>query len=169
MRTTDVAPYCDAIFRLYELSVEKAEMSLGVHRMAYFQRICQEVPGTHYLLYFRGEELLAFNLLLRNGDMLVDKYFGMEPAGHEFSLYFVSWAENVRYCIEQHIPIYHAGPGAEAVKVRLGAEFRSSLTAFRATNPLVHAALRRLTPLLAYKPAVDVPPATLGSGWDSLP
>jgi uncharacterized protein len=107
-------------------------------------------------------------LLVQRGDALVDKYFAMdESLGREHNLYFVSWMENIRYCIEKKIAVYHAGPGAEATKARLGSEFLASITMFHHRNPIAHALLSRLRGLLAYEPAVKLPPAKLGAAWNA--
>jgi uncharacterized protein len=155
--TTDPAAFIDAIHDLYLRTVERAEMSLGIQSRAYFARVCQDVPGAHYVLYFRGNDLVAFNLLVRTPDALIDKYFCMEEApGRQLALYFVSWMHNIAQCIDDGIAVYHAGPGAEATKARLGARFLPSVTLFRHRNPIVHGALRRLRHLLAYRPQVDL-------------
>ncbi len=165
-RTRDPAAWIDQIEALYRSTVERADMSFGAHRRTFFLRACDAVPGAEYVFYFLGDRLLAFNLLVRQGDSLVDKYFCADEAlGRKYNLYFISWVENVRYCVASGIPVYHAGPGAEGTKARLGAQFLPSLTLFRHTNPVIHWALARLRPLLAYRPAIDVPAATLGTGW----
>ncbi|MGN6627073.1 MAG: GNAT family N-acetyltransferase, partial [Tepidisphaeraceae bacterium] len=151
-RLRDIEPYQDAINALYANSVDRAELAFGRQSQQFFRNITQYEPGAHYVLYWLGDELIAFNLLVRHQDRLIDKYFCMKPdAGRANSLYFVSWIENVRYCIEQAIPVYHAGPGAEMVKRRLGAHFIPSITLFRHRNPIVQMILKRLRSLFAYK------------------
>jgi uncharacterized protein len=167
-RTRDPAVNLDTIYHLYKKTVERAEMSFGVQRRTFFEQVCADVPGAEYVLYFLGDKLIAMNLLVQRGDALVDKYFAMdESLGREHNLYFVSWIENIRYCIENKIAVYHAGPGAEATKARLGSEFLASITMFHHRNPIAHALLSRLRGLLAYEPAVKLPPAKLGAAWNA--
>lgn len=148
----EIEPHLDAIYALYVDTVDRAELALGRQSQAFFRHITQHEPAAHYVLYWLGDELIAFNLLVRHRDRLIDKYFCMKPdAGRANSLYFVSWIENVRYCIEQAIPVYHAGPGAEMVKRRLGAQFIPSITLFRHRNPIVQMVLKSLRSLFAYK------------------
>jgi uncharacterized protein len=160
----EAGPWLDRMHELYLATVERAELSLGVQRKEYFRRVAAEVPGAHYVLYLKDDQLLAFNLLVEREGTLVDKYFCMEAeAGRELNLYFVSWMENVRYCCEKKLAVYHAGPGSEATKARFGAEFVPSITMFRHRNALAHGVLKRLRRLIAYAPEVEVSPSPLPS------
>ena len=95
------------------------------------------MPGAEYSLYFVREELAAFNLLVVKEGAMVDKYFCMNSMGRKYNLYFLSWLENVRYCVEQGIALYHAGQGAEKTKARLGATSIPSLILFKHRRPAV--------------------------------
>ena len=143
----------EAVYGLYRATVDGAELSLGIQPPAFFDRLPIVEPGSHFVLYWWNDTLIAFNLLVRQGDRLIDKYFCMSPQiGRENHLYFASWIENVRYCIEQQIGTYHAGPGAQSTKARLGAKFVRSITLFRHRNPMIQAVLVRLRSFLAYQP-----------------
>ncbi|MFI5378372.1 MAG: GNAT family N-acetyltransferase [Tepidisphaerales bacterium] len=156
-RTADPSPWLDRIMELYGGTVDRAELSLGRHRRTFFERVCREVPGAEYVLYLLHGRLIAFNLLVNSPALCVDKYFCMDPqVGREHNLYFVSWIENVKWCIERGIPVYHAGPGAEATKARLGARFIPSITLFHHANPIAQAIMSALRGLVAYRPAVDL-------------
>ena len=156
-RSTDPSPWLDRIIELYNSTVDRAELSLGRHRRTFFERVCREVPGAEYVLYLLDGRLIAFNLLVNSAGMCVDKYFCMDAeVGRAHNLYFVSWIENVKRCIERGIPLYHAGPGAEATKARLVARFIPSITLFHHANPLAHAIMSRLRGLVSYRPAVDL-------------
>lgn len=163
VRTQDPAGFEDRIFALYRGLVDRSATHFGDMQAAFFSRVTREVPGAFYTLYFKGEELIAFNLLVRHGTALVDKYFCMSDAGREHSLYFLSWMENIAYCLEHKLAWYHAGPAAPDLKRRLGAEFLRSATLFRLVNPVAHALLVPLSRL------VDMgsgrAPVQLGSHW----
>jgi hypothetical protein len=157
LHTREPHQWMEAIYSLYTATVARADLSLGMHRKSFFDQICQRIPNAEYVLYFHGEKLIAFNLLIASPTVLIDKYFCMDPIlGRRFNLYFVSWIQNVRYCIANDIKLYHAGPGAEATKSRLGARFIPSLTFFQHRNPLIHALLVQLKGLLAYTPSVEL-------------
>lgn len=156
-RTTEAGAHLPRMIELYRETVARSPVVLGVQRAAYFERVCGEVPGAHYVLYFLDEELLAFNLVIAREGVLIDKYFCMnETVGREHNLYFVSWVENVRYCIENMFHTYHAGPGAEGTKSHLGCEFVRTHTLFRHRSLIAHAVLARLAKWAGSRPEVSV-------------
>jgi len=109
-----------------------------VHNRLFLEKICERVPGAEYTLYFVQEELAAFNLLVVTQEAMVDKYFCMDyELGRKYKLYVLSWLENVRYCVEQKIPLYHAGQGAEKTKAHLGATSIPSLILFKHRQPVI--------------------------------
>jgi predicted N-acyltransferase len=145
-RTTDIAAHLDVVYGLYRSTVERAPVSLGVQRRDYFARACREIDGAHYVLYWLGDHLIAFNLLIQQGQTLLDKYFCMDPAaGREHHLYFVSWLENVGWAIARGLSLYHAGGGAEETKAHLGCRVVDTQTMFRHTSPLAHRCLAFLS------------------------
>jgi uncharacterized protein len=128
----EIEPFLERIYTLYQATVARSPMPLGVHNRLYFAEICPRVPGAEYVLYFVQEELVAFNLLFIKQQELVDKFFCMEyQLGSKFNLYALSWLENVRSCIERGIPSYYAGQGAEETKAHLGAGFIPSYLHFK--------------------------------------
>jgi hypothetical protein len=138
MRSRNISPFLDRIYKLYLETVARCPLALGVHNRLFLEIICERVPGAEYALYFVREELAAFNLLVVTREALVDKYFCMDyELGRKYNLYFLSWLENVRYCVERHIPLYHAGQGAEKTKAHLGATFIPSLILFKHRRPVI--------------------------------
>ncbi|MFZ8406833.1 hypothetical protein ACO1L8_14415, partial [Staphylococcus aureus] len=64
-------------------------------------------------LYWEGDRLLAANLLLRGDDTLLDKFFFMDgERGRELNLYFLSWMQNVDYCLRHGLKRYQSGQAA---------------------------------------------------------
>jgi len=138
VRTRDISPFLDRIYQLYLETVERCPMAFGVHNRLFLEIICERVPDAEYTLYFVQEELVAFNLLLVTQEAMLDKYFCMDYAlGRKYNLYFLSWLENVRCCVEQHIPLYHAGQGAEDTKAHLGATSIPAFILFKHRRPVV--------------------------------
>jgi uncharacterized protein len=166
VRTRDPKPWLDKIYAFYRLTVDRQELQFGVHQPEFFENVCRTVPDAEYTLYFSKGQFVAFNLLVLKNDRLVDKYFGMdEQIGRQYALYFVSWIENVRYCIEQKIPVYHAGPASEELKQRLGATLLPSAILFKQRHPLLNAVLKKVYTLISAQQEFDLPPVTLGSYW----
>jgi hypothetical protein len=171
MRSRTVAPYLDRIYQLYQDTVARSPIVLGVHRRLFFEKICERVPGAEYTLYFVQEELAAFNLLFVKQDALVDKYFCMNyRLGSQYNLYVLSWLENVRTCVESKIPLYSAGQGTEKTKAHLGATFIPNFIFFKHRRPVfdrllvwqstpINKILSRLGfwPAAAPRPAADDP------------
>ena len=169
MRSRTVTPYLDRIYQLYQETVARSPMVLGVHHRLFFEKVCERVPGAEYTLYFVQEELAAFNLLFVKQDALVDKYFCMNyRLGSKYNLYVLSWLENVRTCVERKIPLYYAGQGTEKTKAHLGATFIPSFILFKHRQsvfdrllvwqaPLINKLLSRLGfwPAAAPRPAAD--------------
>lgn len=138
MRSRSIAPYLDRVYTLYLETVERSPMAFGALSLSFFEKICETVPGAEYTLYFIEEELVAFNLLVVKPEAMEDKFFCMDYGlGREYNLYFLSWLENVRVCVERKIPVYHAGLGTEEVKAHLGATFIPSFILFRHRQPLL--------------------------------
>ena len=138
IRSRTVSPYLDRIYPLYLETVARSPMALGVHSRLFFENICEIIPGAEYVLYFVHEELVAFNLLIVKQQTLVDIYFCMDfDIGRKYKLYFLSWFENVRTCVERKIPLYYAGQGTEKTKAHLGAAFIPSFILFKHRRPLI--------------------------------
>ena len=138
IRSRSIAPYLERVYKLYLETVERSPMAFGALNPSFFEKICETVPGAEYTLYFVEEELVAFNLLVVKQAAMEDKFFCMDyELGRKYNLYFLSWLENVRTCVERKIPVYHAGLGTEEVKAHLGATFIPSFILFRHRLPLL--------------------------------
>jgi hypothetical protein len=137
IRSRSISPFLDRVYELYLKTVERSPMALGTHNRLFFERICEIIPGAEYTLYFVQEELVAFNLLVVKQQTLVDMYFCMDrDLGRKYNLYFLSWFENVRTCVERKIPHYYAGQGSEKTKAHLGATFIPSFILFKHRQPV---------------------------------
>lgn len=132
VRSRTISPYLDRVYKLYLETVDRGPTTFGVHNRLFFEKICERIPGAEYTLYFVQEELVAFNLLVVKQEAMVDKYFCMDyELGRKYNLYVLSWLENLRTCVEQKIPLYQAGQGAEKTKAHMGATFIPNLILFR--------------------------------------
>jgi uncharacterized protein len=137
IRSRNISPFLDRIYKLYLETVTRGPLALGAHNRLFFEKICERVPGAGYTLYFVQEELAAFNLLIVNQEAMVDKFFCMDYGlGRKYNLYALSWLENVRACVERGIPFYYAGQGTEKTKAHLGATFVPSYILFKHRRPV---------------------------------
>lgn len=138
IRSRSIAPYLERIYKLYLETVERSPMAFGALNRSFFEKICERVIGAEYTIYFLEEELVAFNLLVVKQEAMEDKFFCMDyRLGRQYNLYFLSWLENVRICLERKIPVYHAGQGTEKVKSHLGATLIPSFILFRHRQPVI--------------------------------
>jgi uncharacterized protein len=139
MQSRNISPFLDRIYHLYLETVERSPLAFGSHNRLFFEKICERVPGAEYTLYFVGEELAAFNLLVVKQEVMVDKNFCMDyELGRKYNLYFLSWLENIRICAERGIPIYDAGQGVEKTKAHLGAALVPMYLLFKHRQPFIN-------------------------------
>jgi predicted N-acyltransferase len=145
------------ILELYRQTRERSDLQFEDLTAAYFTGVLQRM-GERALcvLYWAGEELIGFNLLLQDGKTLLDKFFCMESArGPAFNLYFVSWFTNVRLCLERGLSRYQSGQAAYENKLRLGSRLIGADMYFRHRRPLVNRVLAWAAPLLADDPVPE--------------
>ena len=119
---------------------------------AYFSEVLKRMGDRAVLfLYWRGDQLLGFNLLFVENDRLIDKVIGMRyPEGRQNNLWTVSWMTNVRYCLEHGIGCLESGRLAYVGKVRFGSALQKSWLYFKHRSPGMNSLFRLLGPLAAF-------------------
>ncbi len=142
---TNLAGIGDDVQRLYRETLAHAEFSFEELTPAYFGNVLRDMPGRAFCVtYFEGNRLVAFNLVLRDDERLLDKFLGMDYAAMDrYNLYHVSWLENVRYCIEEDIGVYESGQGLGREKARLGSALRANALWYKHRNRFVDGVLAR--------------------------
>lgn len=140
---------------LYHQTLARASTQLETLTPTFFTEVAARLPGRAvFALYYVGDDLLAFNLLLEDGEVLLDKLFCMEAErGRAHNLYFLSWFHNLERCLERGLKRYQSGQANLADKVRLGSRLTPSTMYFRHRNSLLNGALRALAPLVMGDPA----------------
>jgi predicted N-acyltransferase len=140
---TNIDDIAAEVMRLYSSTYANAQFSFEELTAEYFRAVLGELGDrASCVVYWLGEKLVAFNLVLHDGKRLLDKFLGMDYAvAHEHNLYFCTWFENVRYCIEQRIPLYQSGQGLHAVKRRLGSRLGANWLWYRHRNRVLDAIL----------------------------
>ena len=131
------------VMRLYKSTYANAKFSFEELSSGYFEGVLRELGSrASCVTYWLGEKLVAFNLVLHDGNRLLDKFLGMDYAvARDYNLYFCTWFENVRYCIEHRIPLYQSGQGLHAVKLRLGSRLSVNWLWYRHRNRVLDAIL----------------------------
>lgn len=139
----------DRVMALYEETVARSDLQFERLPAAYFANVLARMPGrARCILYWKGDDLLAFNLVLQSPDRLIDKFIGTGAAARAHNVYFLSWMENVRRAIAEHVPVYDSGQAGYAVKVRLGSDLSLNWNYFRHLNPGVNVILRLVARLV---------------------
>ena len=148
---TDITDQLAAIEALYLATKARSEFQFEELNAAYFGGVMARMKGrAHCTLYYRGDTLLAVNLMLANAQVLLDKFFCMDAeAGREHNLYFRSWFYNVHYCLEHQIPCYRIGQAGYDTKQRLKSHLNANWMLFKHANPVLNRVLKCIAPLLA--------------------
>jgi len=129
----------DEVMRLYRETYTRAEISFEELTADYFRSVLRECAGrAACVTYWLDQRLVAFNLVLFDKTRLLDKFLGMDYAfARKYNLYFYSWVENVRYCIDRNIPLYQSGQGLHREKLRLGSRLAANWLWYKHRNPLI--------------------------------
>jgi len=160
----DLDGIADDVQRLYRETFAHAEFSFEELTPAYFESVLRDMPGRAYCVtYTEGHRLVAFNLVLRDAERLLDKFLGMDyTAMDRYNLYHVSWLENVRYCIDEGIGVYESGQGLHREKARLGSTLHANALWYRHCNRFVDGVFARFEKLARLDRLDDETPAWQG-------
>lgn len=153
---TDITGLETEITDLYEATRAQSGLDYGeleVLPPGYFGAVSRALgERAVFVLYWIGEELAAFNLLLVEPDRVIDKFLGMRyPLAREHNLYAVSWMANVRFCLARGIHKLQSGQTAYASKLRFGSRLVPSTLHVRHRLAPLQWALRCFSPWLGFE------------------
>ena len=140
----------DDIYSLYMSTYTAGAMKFEKLTKDFFLT-CAENAGhrCRYFLYYIDGKLAAFNLCFVHGDLFIDKFIGFDyDIARQYSLYFVSWCENVQWCLNNGIMRYQVGQTDYEPKTRLGCRLVPLYAYVRHTNGLVNRCLQVLAQFL---------------------
>jgi hypothetical protein len=154
-RRNSIGDVAGAIAALYEETRQHSQVHYGDFEALprdYFHSVAEAAgEQAQFFLYWIGEELAAFNMLLLGGDVAIDKFLGMHyPLAQAHNLYVVSWIENVRFCLETGRQRLQSGQTAYGSKLRLGSRLIPSSIFVRHRNPVVNRLVRLAAPIAAF-------------------
>ena len=140
---------------LYEETCQQSSVRYGDFEALppdYFRSVARYGgEQAQFMLYWVGEELAAFNLLLLGRETVIDKFLGMRyPLARLNNLYVLSWIENVRFCLETGRRWLQSGQTAYSAKLRLGSRLTASSIFARHRNPVVNRLIRLAAPVAAF-------------------
>jgi predicted N-acyltransferase len=147
----DLAELMPRVMALYGETRNRSEWQFETLTEGYFTGVLANMRGRSLcFLYYAGDTLLAANLVVHGKDSLIDKFFCMDAEqGRRHNLYFLSWFNNIRYCLDKGIARYQSGQAYYENKLRLGSRLTANTMYFKHRNVLAQWLLRRLAPLLS--------------------
>jgi predicted N-acyltransferase/multidrug transporter EmrE-like cation transporter len=136
---TNVDDIIDDVMRLYRATLARAELTFEELTPDFFRLVLRELGSrAGCATYWLGDRLVAFNLVLHDGTKLIDKFLGMDyEVARRYNLYYITWLQNVGYCIEHDLRSYQAGQGLHREKLRLGSRLSPNWLWYRHLNHLV--------------------------------
>ena len=149
--SVDINTLLPQIMQLYTDTRGRSEWQYEELTENYFKNILANMPDKAFcVLYYAEEKLLAVNLLIRDGENLLDKFFCMNSEiGREYNLYFISWFHNISYCLKNGIKRYLSGQANYESKVRLGSKLIRNSMYFKHRNILAQGVLKLVAPFLS--------------------
>jgi len=143
------------IVALYDETRQQSDFDYGDFEKlspVYFRDVLANLGDRSVImLYWIGQQLVGFNLLLVGADRVIDKFIGMRyPLAREHNLYVLSWMTNVRFCLERGIAELQTGQTAYASKLRLGSRLEKSWMCFKHRGRVINTFFRAFGPLIAF-------------------
>lgn len=117
------------IMALYQLTRAKASLKLLEHDLSYFKRTA---PMSSYMLYFLGQQLIAFHQMRTTGSTLHSQYLGLDyTVSREFRLYFNLLIDCIDYGLERGFSEIDFGITSYRYKQHLGCELQKTWNYFQ--------------------------------------
>lgn len=138
------------IVKLYENTYREGLAKFEHLTKEFFLQVTHDLyPHVRFFLYYVGGKLVAFNLCFVYPDLLIDKFIGFDyDVSNYYNLYFVSWAYNIRWCIDNSLRYYYPGQTDYEPKIRLGGKLMPLYAYLKHRNILFNAVVKLLICLL---------------------
>lgn len=144
------AELADRLYELYLNVHRRGEFSFETLNRKYFEKVG---PFSKYVLYWEGDTLIGFCLLMCKGRRMHYKYLGMDyERGRQHGLYFIMSLSHIEMCLRDGYTIYQTGCTSYAFKQRIGSALHPVFLHFRHRNRVVNFFVRRLMARLSVKP-----------------
>lgn len=138
------------IIKLYENTYRQGTTRFEHLNEKFFLRVSEDLASqARFFLYYAEGKLAAFNLCFAYKDLLIDKFIGFDyDICSKYNLYFVSWAHNIKWCIEKGLRYYYPGQTDYQLKLRLGGRLVPLFAYLKHRNHLFNLTLKSLIALL---------------------
>jgi predicted N-acyltransferase len=142
----DITHYVDEITRLYENAYQAGSTKFEKLTAEFFLQVNKQLSSqARFFLYYVHGKLAAFNLCLVHKNILIDKFIGFDYAvSNRYNLYFVSWAHNIKWCLEHSLSAYYPGQTDYEPKIRLGGKLIPLYVYLKHRQPVSNFMLRLL-------------------------
>ena len=146
----EVGSQIDQIIKLYENTYHGGSTKFERLTKKFFLQVSEDLhPHTRFFLYYVDGSLAAFNLCFIYKDLLIDKFIGFNyDISNHYNLYFVSWAYNIKWCIDNSLRYYHPGQTDYEPKIRLGGKLIPLYAYLKHKNAFFNLLLKVLVLLL---------------------
>ncbi|MBF0329362.1 MAG: GNAT family N-acetyltransferase [Nitrospirae bacterium] len=135
----------DLLYSLYSNVYEQSYIHFDKLSRDFFATVFRDSNGGIVFVYKCKDKIIGFNLCFVYRNALVDKYVGfVYPDSMELNLYFVSWFNNLEYCIKRGFKTYIAGWTDPEVKAYLGADFTFTYHCFFAKSRFLRLILQKI-------------------------
>lgn len=144
------------INELFENTLQQSSVDYGDFERLhpdYFAKVVHELgERAQFMLCWRGDQLLSFQLFLVGENRVLAKQIGMQyPEARELNLYFVNWLKLIDYAIEHRIPRVEMGATTYATKLLFGGYLDRRWLHFRFRGAIANALLNPLASLFDFE------------------
>lgn len=146
----DAQAQIDRVVELYENTYQAGLTKFEHLNRKFFLQVGRSLyPHTRFFLYYVDGKLAAFNLCFVYPDLLIDKFIGFDYDVSSYcNLYFVSWAHNIKFCIDNSLRFYYPGQTDYEPKIRLGGKLIVLYAYLKHKNVFFNFLLKLLIPFL---------------------
>jgi predicted N-acyltransferase len=135
-------------YQMYENVYNKSYVHFDKLTPDFFMGLLSsKILGAKIFSYYTRttNELIGYKICFQGDDILIDKIAGFKyPQALDMSVYFVSWFDNLQYCLDNKLKKFVIGWTNPEVKAYLGADFNFTLHCVYPKNPLIRKALKHL-------------------------
>ena len=141
------------IMDFYYETKNRSDLQFGELTEDFFKEVFKNMgKRAMYSIYSAEGKIIGFNLSFLDQNTFIDKFiFSKNNIGRKYNLYFISWIEHIKYCIDNNIKIYQTGQGAYKTKLSLGCKLLPNYIYFKHQTPWIYKILQWIRPLLEIK------------------
>ena len=154
--TIDIAKNLEDLNNIMDFYYEtknRSDLQFGELTEDFFKGILKYMNNKAIFSIYSAEgKIIGFNLSLCDQNTLIDKFLcTKDKIGRKYNLYFISWIEQIKYCINHNIKIYQTGQAAYETKLSLGSKLLPNYVYFKHQTSWVYKILKWIRPILEVK------------------